>query len=84
MMYVCQACKGETYSRSNKMKPSTCTDCIVDNPITPNTILTCACHEVGHDQTKIPEIKPMSKSLESELEALLGEEEIKVNWSKNE
>ena len=75
MMYVCPACKGETYSKSNRMKSSTCDDCYAENPITDATTLSCACHDVGHDQSKIPTIKPISKSLESEMKVLIGKDE---------
>ncbi len=75
MMYVCQACKGESASKSNRMKPSSCSDCFAENPIIANTSVSCACHDVGHDKDKIPRIRPMSKSLESQMKSLVGDEE---------
>jgi len=73
MMYVCQACKGETYSRSNRMKPSSCSDCFAENPIVNDNPMSCACHDVGHDKDKIPRIRPMSKSLEDQIKSLVGD-----------
>lgn len=73
MMYVCQACKGESASRSNRMKPSTCSDCYAENPMIDNNPMACVCHDVGHDKDKIPRIRPMNKSLESEMKALVGD-----------
>ena len=73
MMYVCQACKGESASKSNRMKPSTCSDCFAENPIIANTSVSCACHAVGHDKDKIPRIRPMSKSLEDQMKSMVGD-----------
>ena len=83
-MYVCQGCKGETFSKSNRMKPSTCDDCFAENPITGGATLTCVCHDVGHDQTKIPTIKPISKSLENEMKVLIGKDESVENKSRRD
>ena len=72
-MYVCNSCKGDTVSRSNRMRASTCDDCTKDNPITPGVPSTCICSDVGHDKSKIPKIKPFSKSLESEMNDFLND-----------
>ena len=71
MIYVCQACKGETHSRSDRRKPSTCDDCLAENPTSIGWKFTCACADVGHDQNKIPKIKPLPKSLENEIKDLV-------------
>jgi len=75
MIYVCQSCKGETHSRADRMKVSTCADCTADNPTIVGWKFTCACADVGHDQSKIPQIKPMSKSLVSDIKEMIGDEE---------
>ena len=84
MMYVCQACKGESASKSNRMKPSTCDDCFAENPIIANTSVSCACQEVGHDKDKIPRIRPMSKSLESQMKAMVGNESVENESRRDE
>ena len=73
MMYVCQACKGESASKSNRMKPSTCSDCYAENPIIAGSSVSCICHDVGHDKDKIPRIRPMTKSLESQMKAMVDD-----------
>ena len=84
-MYVCQACKGESASKSNRMKPSTCADCFAEKPIIAGSSVSCVCHDVGHDQTKIPRIRPMSKSLEDQMKSMVGDvREIERDRSSNE
>ena len=72
MMYVCNSCKGESASRSNRNKPSTCEDCDKDNPII--AIVTCACSDVGHDKTKLKKIPDIPTSLFDEMKVLVGKD----------
>jgi len=64
-MVSCEQCDGESFSKRDRQKASTCDDCIVDNQIVEHeyTIDPCDCHAVGHDRSKLKKIEPLLESL---------------------
>ena len=81
---ICPSCAEERSSRNNRMKTSSCEDCDADHLRFPEIFtIKCDCQLVGHDKSKLKRLNDIPKPLQSEIDELIGVEEIERSSDVN-
>jgi len=81
---ICPSCAEERASRNNKLKISSCEDCDADHLRFPEIFtVKCDCQLVGHDKSKLKRLNDIPKPLQSEIDELIGVEEIERSSDVN-